>query len=192
MHLHVSLVDEDGRNVFDGGEAIASPLLLHALGGLLDVLPESMAILAANPNAYRRFRPNIFVPIKRCWGYENRSVALRIPSGDGSARRIEHRVAGADANPYLVLASILAGIHHGLSKQIDPGPAAEGNAGDAFDPGLPLRPRRALEVLQEATILPGYFGESYLAAFAACKLAELDRFESVSNASEYEWYLQAE
>lgn len=192
MHLHVSLLDESGRNLFDGGKAKSSPTLRHALGGVLETLPEAMGILVPNPNGYRRFQPNIFVPIKRSWGYENRSVALRIPSGDGASRRIEHRVAGADANPYLVLATILAGIHHGISGKLDPGAPAEGNAGDAFDPTLPLRPRRALEAMQRASILPDYFGADYVQIYAACKLAELDKFESVISPNEYLWYLQAD
>jgi glutamine synthetase len=113
LHLHISLLDDQGRNVFDGGEAPASETLLHAMGGILDILPESMAILAPNPNSYRRFKPMIYVPVSRSWGYENRSTALRIPVSGGAARRIEHRMAGADANPYLVLATALAGLHHG-------------------------------------------------------------------------------
>ena len=192
MHLHISLVDETGNNLFDGGEAKASPKLLHAVGGILETLPEAMGILAPNPNGFRRFQPDVFVPIKRCWGYENRSVALRIPASDGVARRIEHRVAGADANPYLTLATALAGIHHGLTQQVDPGAPSDGNAGDAFDPTLPLRPRRALEAMQTASVLPGYLGLDYMQIYAACKLAELDKFESVISPNEYLWYLQAE
>jgi glutamine synthetase len=98
LHMHISLVDAAGRNVFDGGEAgIASPTLEHAIGGVLDLLPASMTFLAPNVNSFRRYVPNIFVPIRRTWGLENRSVALRIPLGGGDARRIEHRVAGAGA-----------------------------------------------------------------------------------------------
>ena len=192
LHLHVSLVDQAGRNVFDGGRKPASQRLLHAIGGILDLMPESMALLCPNVNSYRRFKPNIFTPLRRCWGYENRSVALRVPLGEGKARRIEHRIAGADANPYLVLATLLAGVHHGLSKKIDPGPPFEGNAGYAYDPDVPFRPRRALERLQAGGALTGYLGEDYAQAYAACKLAELDSFESEISDKEYAWYLQAE
>src|SRR3546814_1620868 len=121
MLKHVSLLDGLSRNVFDGGAAIASDTLRHAIGGVLEVLPESMAFLAPNVNSYRRYLPDIFVPTQRSWGFENRSVALRIPAGGGDARRIEHRVAGADANPYLALATLLAGIHKGIVERIDPG-----------------------------------------------------------------------
>jgi glutamine synthetase len=193
LHMHISLVDAAGRNVFDGGEAgIASPTLEHAIGGVLDLLPASMTFLAPNVNSFRRYVPNIFVPIRRTWGLENRSVALRIPLGGGDARRIEHRVAGADANPYLALATLLAGIHHGISRKIAPAPPFEGNAGFAPDPELPLRPRRALERMLESQSLAAYFGADYLRTYAACKFAEYDKFERHIGAREFAWYLQPE
>ncbi len=193
LHMHISLLDDQGRNIFDGGaDTPASPRLLHALGGILEMLPEAMAFIAPNVNSFRRYKPDIFVPIRRCWGYENRSVALRIPLGPGPARRIEHRMAGADANPYLTLATALAGIHHGLTQQKDPGTSAEGNAGHAYDPDIPFRPRRALERLDGQTLLGDYFGQNYLEAYAACKHAELDRFESTISRTEYDWYLQSD
>lgn len=192
MHLHTSLLDAKGVNVFDGGQTPASPLLEQAIGGALDILPESMAFLAPNVNSFRRYRPNLFVAVQRSWGFENRSVALRVPLGAGSARRIEHRVAGADANPYLALATLLAGIHHGLINKIVPPPASVGNAGAVYDPELPFRPRRALERLLESEVLANYFGAGYLRAYAACKMAELDLFEDHISTREYAWYLQGE
>ncbi|MFQ5773921.1 MAG: glutamine synthetase family protein [Kiloniellaceae bacterium] len=192
LHLHVSLIDKAGRNVFDGGKRPASRALERAIGGILDIMPESMAFLAPNVNSFRRYVPNIFVPIRRSWGFENRSTALRVPLGPGAARRIEHRIAGADANPYLALATALAGIHHGIANRIDPPPAFEGNAGYAYDEDLPFRPRRALERLERSQVLADYFGAEYLRAYVACKTAELDAFEDHIGAREYEWYLQAE
>ena len=193
MHMHLSMLDNDGNNAFDGGAAgPASALLRQAIAGILDGLPEAMAMLAPNPNSYRRFQPDIFVPIRRSWGFENRSVALRIPHGAGHARRIEHRVAGADANPYLALATVLAGAHHGITNQLDPGAPDTGNAGHAFDDALPWRPRRAFEALADATVLRGYLGDAYVDAYAACKQAEMDKFESEPPPLEYRWYLQAD
>ncbi len=193
LHMHISLLDDQGRNIFDGGkDTPASPRLKHAIGGILETLPEAMAFIAPNVNSFRRYVPDIFVPIRRCWGYENRSVALRIPLGEGAARRIEHRMAGADANPYLTLASALAGIHYGLTNECDPGSPGEGNTGHAYDPDLPFRPRRALDRLGETPLLGDYFGHDYLNAYIACKQAELDRFESHISRVEYDWYLQAD
>lgn len=189
LHLHVSLLDSDGRNVFDGGDGAASATLRHAIGGVLATLPDAMAILAPNVNSYRRFEPNIFVPINRTWGFENRSVALRVPIGDGRSRRIEHRVAGADANPYLALATALAGIHHGIVKEIEPGPPTQGNAGTAFDPALPMRPRRAIELLAQSAVMDDYLGAGYPKLYAACKEAEYDEFDWLISPQEYDWYL---
>ncbi|MEX0922947.1 MAG: glutamine synthetase family protein [Rhodovibrionaceae bacterium] len=196
LHLHCSLLDESGGNAFakgeDGGRDDIGPLLRHALGGTMEGLPESMAFLAPNPNSFRRFRPNLFVPLRRSWGHENRSVALRIPTGGPESRRIEHRVAGADANPYLALASFLASLHHGIDKRTDCGPAFEGNAGETPDGEMPLRPRRALDRLRRGEILKEYLGEEYLRTYATCKEAEYDAFEDRASPAEYEWYLQSE
>ncbi len=192
MHMHVSLLDKAGANVFDGGEAIASDTLRHAIGGVLEVLPESMTFLAPNPNSYRRYLPDIFVPTQRSWGFENRSVALRIPAGGGDARRIEHRMSGADANPYLALATLLAGIHKGITGKTDPGEVWDGNAAEKYDEALPFRPRSAIEMLTESCGLADYFGDDYLRAYAACKEKELDRFESQISPLEYSWFLQAD
>ena len=119
-------------------------------------------------------------------------MALRVPTGKGAARRIEHRVAGADANPYLALATLLAGVHHGIKEKIDPGPAWEGNSSSIYDEGLPFRPRRALELLTAECGLAGYLGADYLRAYRACKEKELDRFEAQINPLEYSWFLQAD
>ena len=192
LHLHISLQDKTGRNVFDGGEAPASATLEHALGGILEIMPESMAFLAPNVNSFRRYQPNVFVPIRRTWGFENRSTALRIPLGRGESRRIEHRIAGADANPYLTLATALAGIHHGITNEIAPPPAFEGNAGFAFDEDLPFRPRPALARLVESEVLADYLGPEYPRLYAACKTEELKAFERHIGAREYAWYLQPE
>jgi glutamine synthetase len=191
LHMHLSLLGEGGENVFDGGDESLSPMLHHAIGGILDLLPESMALLAPNPNAFRRYQPNIFVPIRRSWGLENRSVALRVPRGPGAARRIEHRVAGADANPYLALATVLAGLHHGLANRIAPPAATTGNAGFAHDARLPFRLRPALRRLQRSKRLADYLSAAYVEAYVACKLEELEAFESVITAREYAWYLQS-
>ena len=190
LHLHISLLDKRGRNIFDGGEdpRSAPAPLLHALGGLLKLLPESMAVLAPNINSYRRFRPDIYVPVSPSWGFENRSVALRIPKSAGASRRIEHRVAGADANPYLALAALLAGIHHGLVARIDPGEPARGNAGARLDPSLPFEPEAAFAACRGAPVLSEYFGARYLRAYAGCKLNEYRAFVK-SGRGETDWYL---
>jgi glutamine synthetase len=189
MHLHLSLVDADGRNVFDDGTATGSAQLHHAIGGLQAAMAESFAVFAPNVNAFRRFAPNLYVPVTKDWGVNNRSVAFRIPAGPSNARRIEHRVAGADANPYLVLAAILAGVDHGLINQLDPGAPAIGNACAQADADLPLQWHEALQRLELGSILNDYIGREYLEIYGAAKQAEMARFNQYTSAREYDWYL---
>ncbi|HSZ12141.1 MAG TPA: glutamine synthetase family protein [Rhizomicrobium sp.] len=189
LHVHVSVLDETGRNIFDDDTAEGSPRLRHAIGGLQALMAESMAVFAPNVNSYRRFQPDMFAPVNRRWAVNNRSVGLRIPLSPGEGRRVEHRVAGADANPYLVLASVLAGIHHGLSLRLDPGPAAMGNATHEPDLALPFDIDTALAKLSAATVLGSYLGDQMLALYRETKRIETQRFRRIISEAEYEWYL---
>ncbi len=189
QHVHLSLLDGAGRNIFDNGTPEGSELLRFAAGGLAELMAESMAFFAPNLNAYRRFAPDMFAPVNRRWGINNRSVGLRIPVGPNSARRIEHRCAGADANPYLVMAAILAGVHHGIVNRIDPGPPAVGNVSHDPDPELPFSLEDALARLARAATLPGYFGAEAVRLYRQTKATELGRFRKIITLEEYDWYL---
>ena len=192
MHWHVSLNDAKGGNVFDDGGATGSDALRHAVAGILKTMPEAMAFYAPNINSYRRFKPGLFVPVARSWGYDNRSVAVRIPGGSPSARRMEFRVPGADANPYLALASLLAGMHHGLSAKLQPPEPATGDAGKKTDDGLPMRIYDAVRALESAETLLDYFGPQYCIAYADCKRLEYDAFLDELSEREYRWYLRTD
>lgn len=191
LHIHLSLYDDDGVNVFSKGEAdhMGSETLHHAIGGLMATWPEAMALFSPNINAYRRFSANQYVPVLRSWGYNNRSVAFRIPAGGPESRRIEHRVCGADANHYLALAAVLAGALHGIENKIDPGPAYTGNACKQMDEGLPWTWRQAITRLENAKVLPEYLGSDYLNLYCETKWAELEKFSFVISPHEYKWYL---
>ena len=189
MHVHVSLVDADGANVFAPSSSAGEATLGHAVAGLQATMGEALAIFAPNVNAYRRFKPDQFVPVTRDWGENNRSVAFRLPAGGDQSRRIEHRVAGADANPYLVVAAVLAGLHHGLVKKLKPTDKHGGNAGAATDSTLPLTPWAAFTALESAEILVEYFGKRYLEAYACVKRSEFEAFMEVPSAREFDWYL---
>lgn len=186
MHVHISLA-KDGRNAFEA-ESGVSPLLRHAIGGLAATMHEAMAFFAPNANAYRRFAPNLFVPVNRRWGINNRSTGLRVPAGESDAARVEHRVSGADANPYLVLSAILTGIKHGIDNAIDPGPPHEGNASDFKDPSVPFELMRALDALQNGSILRAALG-GYVDVYAEAKRMEYARFIATIPAHEHDWYL---
>ncbi len=124
-HLHISLADGDGGNRFaaEGGD----DLLRHAIGGMGATIRDGMLVFAPNANSYRRFQTLSYAPLAPTWGVNNRTVALRVPIGPPAAKHVEHRVAGADANPYLALAAALAGMHRGILDQRDPGPPVTGN-----------------------------------------------------------------
>ncbi len=189
MHVHVSLLDKSGHNVFAADDPLGSEVLHNAIGGLGAITAEAMAIFAPNVNAFRRFGPNLFVPVNSSWGTNNRSVAFRIPGGPPDSRRIEHRFAGAEANCYLTLAAILAGIHYGITNKIDPGPASSGNACDKVDPDLPMDVPTSLARMENAKILGDYLGADYLKLYAATKRHEHRDFNAEITAREYAWYL---
>ena len=188
LHIHVSLLDENGRNVFDDGSAEGSASLRHAIGGLQALMPESMALFAPNVNSYRRFQPNMFAPVNRRWGINNRSAGLRVPVGPGEARRVEHRVAGADANPYLAVAAVLAGIHRGLVSERDPGPPAVGNVSHQPDTALPFSLGDALARFGGDT-LNDYLGAEFVTLYRETKRIEAERFARIISPAEYDWYL---
>lgn len=190
-HVHVSLYDAHGANVFAGsGGAKFSPALPQAVGGLIAAMPESMAIFAPNANSYRRFRPGAFAPIAPTWGVNHRNVAVRLPLSDANDTRIEHRVAGADANPYLVSAAILAGMHAGLERGIAPPPMV--GEGEVIERrvGLPNRWEYALDAFAAGRILPDYLGGDFCRVFAQCRRWESEQFHLQVGDLDYEWYLR--
>ncbi len=189
LHVHISLLDRDGRNIFAADNAQDNDALRHAIGGVLETLPASMAFLCPNVNSYRRFGSQFYVPNAPSWGMDNRTVALRVPTGNPDALRIEQRVAGADANPYLLMASLLAGVHHGLSHRIEPGEPIEGNSYEQLEQSLPNNLRDALRALDDSEILGRYINPDYIDIFVACKEHELEEFEHSISDLEYNWYL---
>jgi glutamine synthetase len=189
LHVHASLVDDQGQNVFDETTPDGDRLLGHAIAGLQATTYDAMAFFAPNINAYRRFAANQFVPVNTSWGINNRSVSFRVPMGGGRARRIEHRIAGADANPYLVMAAMLAGFHHGLANKLTPTQPSTGNAGEEADPDMPLRLWSALDRLEGSSLMATYFGPRYPSAYAAIKRSEFEAFMAEVLPREYDWYL---
>lgn len=185
LHIHVSVLDKNGDNIFGADEA----RLGHAVAGLQAAMAESMAVFAPHVNAFRRFEANNFTPVTTDWGDNNRSMAFRIPASDSNNKRIEHRIAGADANPYLTLAAVLAGVHHGLTHRLEPTEKASGNAGEAMDENLPFTLWEALDRLKGAPILTEYFGADYVEMYRTVKAAEFRDFMATILPREYDWYL---
>ncbi|MGB1310209.1 MAG: glutamine synthetase family protein [Leucothrix sp.] len=186
LHLHTSLYDEAGDNVFSDA-AQGADTLRHAIGGLLALMPASLSFLAPNINAFRRLKPKNNVPVSPSWGYENRSVAVRVPNSDAKNQRIEYRLGGADANPYLALAVMLTGIDYGMQQAIMPVEPTENLSTDAF--GLPTDFLQALRITEASEVLKRYLGNEFVPVYCAQKRSEVATFEAAISAREYEWYL---
>ncbi|GGE05939.1 glutamate--putrescine ligase [Gemmobacter megaterium] len=191
MHFHVSLQSPAGDNLLmEEAPGQWSPLILNALGGLIETMAESMLVFAPHANSWRRFAAQSYAPVSPTWGVNNRSVALRIPAGDIRARRIEHRPAGVDANPYLVGATVLAGIRHGLTHKVDPGPETTGNGYDV--PGsdrIPRDWREAIRAAEGSAFLKHALGEEMHRTFCAIKAAEYARVARTIPDVDYDLYL---
>jgi glutamine synthetase len=182
LHVHVSLLDRDGRNIFTAEDPLASTPLRQAIAGTLASLADGMALCAPGPNSYRRFRSEAYVPLHATWSINNRGSAIRVPASDTANIRIEHRLAGADANPYLVVAWVLAGIHHGLARHLEPPPVTTGNAyvHENSPPGepLPVSWSEALERFARSDFARHHFGERFVQLYSTVKRGELQEFAS--------------
>ncbi|MDB5480704.1 MAG: glnA3 [Caulobacteraceae bacterium] len=193
LHLHVSVNDAKGDNIFASEDSAGTPALRHAVGGMKATLADGMAIFAPNANSYRRFRANSYAPVAPTWGVNNRTVSLRVPAGPAKGRHIEHRVAGADANPYLALAALLSGVHHGVTHAIDPGPPVVGDgyaAAAASDLRLPTTWFAAVDHFERSAVMRDYLGDRFVTMFGKVKRTEQDRFFEVVSPLDYDWYLK--
>lgn len=191
FHVHFSLLDKDGNNLFDNGGEEGTPMLRNAIAGMLKLMPESMLMFAPHLNSYHRFQDGSHAPVFACWGYENRTAAVRVPESEPDARRVEHRVSGADANPYLVLAAVLAGALYGIENKLE---APEPVEGDAYsdcneDIRLPWYWDDAIDLLDVSTVLRQYLGDEFVDVLSAVKRHELKLLSERISDIEYESYL---
>jgi glutamine synthetase len=196
LHVHMSIVDKNGENYFSGGkDKMALPpfsaKLRHAVGGLLKIMPEATLIGAPNANSYRRLRPEMFAPVEPNWGVNHRVVSIRIPESDAGNLRFEHRTSGADANPYLVMAAIVAGVHHGLKNKIDPGVMIEQGAHITPKLKIPNRWEAAIDKFSRSKVLPEYLGKDYCKYYAMNRRAEEKKFHNAVSQLDFDWYLRA-
>jgi glutamine synthetase len=180
FHVHVSLNDESGRNVFgdqDGPDGL-SATAKHAIGGVLAHARALSALLNPTINSYKRFGPDTLAPWLVDWGLDNRSAMIRIPPERGAGTRMEVRLGDATANPYLALAAVGAAVYLGITSKNDPGEKLEGYG---YDPAkaamLPMRLADALDALAADHELSGILGDYFTESFLAYKRNEIDRFE---------------
>jgi len=189
MHLHASLADAEGRNVFAAEDPAGTELLRHAIGGLRETMAESMLLLAPHANSYRRFRKMSYAPVSTRWGINNRTVSLRVPAGPATSRHLEHRAPGADANPYLVAAVVLAGMLAGIERGIDPGPPVTGNGYERVAADLPTRWHESLSRETDSRFLEDELGAEFVKVLLAVKRQEFEKFTALVSNRDYEWYL---
>ncbi len=189
LHLHVSLLDADGHNVFACTPERPADALRHAVAGLQASARDNLLLFAPHANSYRRFVANAFVPLNDSWGFNNRTVAMRIPHSDAANTRIEHRIAGADANPYLVAAAVLAGMLDGIERRLDPGPPVAGNAYAQFPAQQPSW-RGAIEDFLASGFAAEWYGEQFRHVYGQQKRREMLDFHAQVTDLDYAWYLR--
>jgi glutamine synthetase len=192
MHVHVSVLDAGGQNIFASPDPLGNELLKQAAAGLLATMADGMAVFAPNANSYRRLRPETYVPMHATWGYNNRGVAVRVPVSGPEDRRLEHRVAGADANPYLVAALVLAGMLHGIEKKLAAPEAISGNAYTQrlSAPRLPGDWPSALARFGGSAVLRQCLGDRFVRLYEQTRRGEMQDFYSRPSALDYAWYLE--
>ncbi len=188
LHMHISLVDNKGKNIFAAGDK-PDQRLLHAIGGLIDTMPAAMSFWAPNINSYRRYSGGAdCAPVSLSWGYENRTVAFRIPLAKDGAWRVEIRVPGADANPYLAMAVSLAGMLHGMKHKLDPGNPCDVSV-DGKDENLPLSLSAALGATIGSEALIDILGRDFIELYCQHRELEIEAFAQFISPREYDWYL---
>ena len=190
MHVHLSVLDKDGKNIFVGTPERGSELLYHAVGGVIHAMPDTMVLLAPHENSYRRFAPGVHAPTFGDWGHDNRLAAVRVITSDPPASRIEHRVAGADCNPYLAFASLLGTALDGMEAKTDPGPETFGHIRSPQAPKLPIAWSSAVDHFADSPHIAGIFGADFQKYFTACKHQEISEFRRRISDVELDAYLK--
>jgi glutamine synthetase len=188
MHIHQSILDADGRNIFSQADGNASPAFFHYIAGLQTYVPQVMPMFAPYVNSYRRLAPFMSAPTNVRWGYDNRTCGIRIPKSGPDARRVENRVPGVDVNPYLALATTLACGYLGMVDKLQPSEAVSTSAWD-MDHELPRHQEDAIELLRACTPMRELLGTRFVDAFCAVKELEYGTYNRVISSWEREHLL---
>jgi glutamine synthetase len=185
LHTHFSINNSDGRNIFDDGGPLGTETLRHAVGGCMAAMHDSTLIFAPHGNSYERLAGGSHAPSGISWAYENRTAAIRIPSGSARARRLEHRVAGGDVNPYLLTTAILGAALWGIENRMEPPAPSTGNAYALDLPRMAEDWGTAIEAFEKSPIMPQLFAPDLIRNLVLTKrqerhyMAQLDANEQV-------------
>jgi len=187
MHLHASVLDDKGKNIFDISDGIA-PALKHAVAGVLNTMPDVQAIFAPHMNSYRRFFKGGFAPCAPDWGIDNRNAGIRLPETNGAGARLEHRICGADVNPYLAFAAILAGMLKGLEDGIDP-PLPLDDPKSTPAQSLTTNWSDSVEAFADSDFATQVYGAEYQNIYTVLRRDEIAQLSAEIHPIEYKTYL---
>ena len=189
MHVHFSIIDKDGNNLFANGTHEGTPLLRQAIAGCLNGIHDLALIFAPHGNSYDRLMPESYAPTGVCWAYENRTASIRVPGGSVNARRIEHRVAGGDVNPYLFLAAVLGSALVGIEDAMTPPPPISGNAYEQDLPQIPATWVEAIDAFENSALVKRIFPNELVRNLVLTKRQELHYFSELSPGEKLDLYL---
>ena len=178
LHVHQSVVDKDGNNIFSTPDGEPSELFNGFLGGLQHYMNDALLLFAPYVNSYRRFSDPDSSPVNLAWAIDNRTVGLRVPDASPEARRIENRLAGADVNPYLVIAASLACGYLGMVEGIEPTAPTVGSA-YGQDYGLHKHISSAVDALRDSNAMRDMLGDAFVDLYTALKDAEYQEFQEI-------------
>lgn len=190
MHMHFSVIDAEGRNVFDDGGEAGTDVLRAAVAGCLAALPGSTLVFAPHANSYTRLVPDAHAPTGAAWAYENRTAAIRIPGGPPRARRIEHRVSGGDINPYLTFAAILGAAITGIDEGMTPPAPITGNAYQHDLPAMASDWESAIDRFATDPMVARILPEQLIANLVMTKRQELRLMRDIPAESQWKTYLE--
>ncbi len=189
LHVHFSVLDEEGNNIFDDGSELGAAALRHAVAGCLEAMPGSALIFAPHANSFDRMVPGSHAPTGVSWAYENRTSAIRIPSGSPAARRIEHRVAGGDVNPYLMLAAVLGAAINGIDDGKEPPDPITGNAYAADLPQIPGNWTSAIDAFETSPEIARIFPAELIRNLVLTKRQEVHYMKELDPSEQVTIYL---
>ena len=189
MHTHFSVLDKDGNNIFADGTYEGTPELGHAIAGCLAATPDLTLMFAPHGNSYERLVPGQHAPTNVCWAYDNRTASVRVPGGSPKARRIEHRVAGGDVNPYLFLASVLGSALAGMEDKLEAPAPITGNAYTQKLPQLPATWEDAIEAFDKSKWSRRVFDPQLVDNMLRTKRQEMQHFQDLTPEEQLDLYL---
>lgn len=190
MHIHQSVVDaKTGKNVFSNADGTASDAFFHFIGGMQQLIPKALVMMAPYVNSYRRLAPDMACPVNNAWGYDNRTTAFRIPNSDAAARRVENRLPSSDANPYLALAASLGCGWLGMTNKIAPGEPSYKTVNEGTKVDLPRGLLEAVSLLESEPDFAKIFGQEFIHTYAGVKRGEFETFMRVISPWEREFLL---